>query len=472
MDNYSKIYVKTYGSAPYNGNYIRAPEQDTIPPPWKDFFIKNSHGDIINNNQSSNDLDNPEYKSIGPTQVKLNVPTSSKPQTNLANPQNGYQRSSRGLPSLPYNSSEYNHSTAVIGRYTGIYTSARGRSTGSSGPLNPIKHWRKQLMPSQGHITGKPTLDSVVWTPGGTTVLHSNTDTSCCGITSSEPKNGMLFQYINNGFIDISNCNCDEVNVVRNSLSNYQPVYFNNPERVVRPRSSQTKIKKNYYTTGSAYLKSRVKLYEQNQLLNNLDQHTLSEKINSNMPPSNKNWEYAINQPREGSQAFKSTNCISDPSECCSTNNVCEVYVTFKPNNPFFAVQGAVDSSTRILQAKYKAITTNNNNFTQKTSDEVPYLNNHGLHVYNQAGTSSGVVTLPGATPIKYRGEPQAPYFIKSKYQRINACLSPFGINYQVSTHTRTRLNGIGNRQPSGGTGRTTTCFYPIIPTSTSGVPP
>ena len=58
-----------------------------------------------------------------------------------------------------------------------------------------------------------------------------------------------------------------------------------------------------------------------------------------------------------------------------------------------------------------------------------------------------------------YRGA--APYFIKSKYQRINACYQgPKPRNYLTSIHSRSTLNGIGNRMPSGGTGVITTCFY------------
>lgn len=477
MDNYSKIYVKTYGSAPFNGNYIRQPELFTLPPSWKEFFIKNTNKDIVNSNnpEQVNNPDNLKYISIGPTQVKLNVPTSSKPQTNLPNGNQApekkdiYYRSSRGLPSVyNYGSLSNNPSTAVIGRYTGIYTSARGKSAGTSGPLNPIKHWRKQLIPAQGHITGKPNIDSVVWTPGGTTTLVSNTDTSCCFVNSSSLTNGMLFQYIKNGYTDMSNCNCNlSSDVVRNELSNFQPVYFNNPERVVRPRSSQTKLKKNYYTTGSAYLKSRVKLYEQNQLLSNVNQK-ISKQLDARLPPSNNNWVYPENKLKEGSQAFNSTYCISDPSACCTyVNNMskCQIPTTFKPNNPFFAVQGAVDSSTRILQAKYNAITKNNYDFnlSNPSSKNFNPKVGIGMNVYKKAGDpNSGVIALPGSTPMKYRGDSyrsQAPYFIKNKYQKINACnINPFLT--EVSTHTKNRLNGIGNRQPSGGTGRITTCFY------------
>ena len=102
-----------------------------------------------------------------------------------------------------------------------------------------------------------------MWNPGGTTL-----DSSCCNINlnqkdwSDKNLKGMLNQYLANGYRDIENCNCSTwtdpetgikytADVLRNELSNYQPVYFNNPQRVTRPRSSQTKLKKNYYTTGA-----------------------------------------------------------------------------------------------------------------------------------------------------------------------------------------------------------------------------
>ena len=144
------------------------------------------------------------------------VPTSSQPQTNLS------------VHDLLYN---------------------RSNRVNCKGPLNPIKHWRKQLVPSQGHVSGKPSLDQVMWQPGGSVYLGDNSCNMVCQAS--------LKTYLNNYYVDTSCCTA-----IRNTLSNYQPVTLNDSTRVVRPRSSQTLLKKNYYTTGRAYLKSRVKLYE------------------------------------------------------------------------------------------------------------------------------------------------------------------------------------------------------------------
>lgn len=361
------------------------------------------------------------------------VPTSSQPQTNLSvldssfcNDCTIYDRAFRGLPS--------------VGRSSGIYHGNRG----NRGPLNPIKHWRKQLQPSQGHITGKPTLNNVMWTPGGTVHLGMNSGSNLSGCTdlSCAP---VISNYLYNSYVDPLCCNDNSSNIIRNALSNFQPVAINNPTRRPRPRSSQTLLKKNYYTTGAAYLKSRVKLYEQNQLLSSVrTNHGGANFQEPKLPPAGNNYVYPINELTTGTQAFNSTYCVSDPSMCCTSDPNCATWVTYKPSNPFYSIQGAVDSSTRILQKRYAAITKNNYDFGQPES----------LQVRSIAGNDNSVsIRLPGSTPSIYRGETVAPYFIKSKYQAISACQIPL---FNQSIRSKVRISG---RMPSGGTGITTVCF-------------
>jgi hypothetical protein len=311
------------------------------------------------------------------------------------------------------------------------------RSNGK-GPLNPIKHWRKQLMAVAGSGSSKATVGQAMDYPGGSVHLDKVTDCSCAPVLTN-----YLIQYP----VDCSNCP-----VIHNALSNYQPVTINNPQRITRPRSSNTILKKNYYTTGAAYLRSRVKLYEQNQLLSAIPGNTYanSEYLNVHdqpppgpgpghfpsmyVPPSNS---------LTGSQAFNSTYCISDPSACCSTNldgSSCATRVTYKPSNITFSVQGAVSSGTRILDIKRRAIVTNNTNFSQLNVNQ------------EKINLSVNGKELPGSTPIHYRGNTAAPYFIKSKYQQIDEC-APGTKN---STHSKNRIDG---RMPSGGTGIKTVCF-------------
>jgi hypothetical protein len=414
MDNYTKVYVKTYGSAPSKNSYV-------------------FNGGLSYNKWKGTTPD--ANRTTYPININSNAATSSCPQLNGANNTPTNPRAFRGLSSYPPNSGGAGAgANKIIGRYNGLYTTARGNGIGRSGSLNPIKHWRKQLQPSQGHITGKPTLNSIMWQPGGTTVLKN---TNC-----TNGSYGVLSSYLNEG---VELCTAQ---VIRNELSNFQPVIINNPQRITRPKSSQTLIKKNYYTTSKSYLKSRAKLYIQNQTISKIGDNGLNQLA----PPSNNNWVYPENSPTQGTQVYNTTFFADNLN-----NDTCRKKVIFKPNNPFFAIQGAVDSSTKIVQSKYEAINKNNYNFNLNVPNQIGL----GLNVYSIAGDkTSPIVRLPGSRPVKYRGDSYgnaAPYFIKSKYQAINACAPG---QARTSTTIRAKINSIGHRMPSGGTGLITTCFY------------
>ena len=313
------------------------------------------------------------------------VPRNSRPQNNLTvNP--SYNRAPRHIEDHKYR-----------------------------GPLNPIKQWRKQLAPEGGTQSSRASVSQSMDYPGGSTHLekkHIVTDCSSCDplLTSYLKENPGLN-------------NCSSCTVIRNQLSNFQPVSINNPQRVTRPRSSQTKVNKNYYTTGAAYLRSRVKLHEQNQLLSAIPGNTYAPSgsgagpghiLSNYVPPSN--------SLTTGSQAFNSTYCISDASACClDGSSKCSVNITYKPSNPAFSTQGAVSSGTRILDIKHRAVIKNYEDFYR---------------------------ALPGSTPVNYRGDTEAAYFIKSKYQPIDA------ISLILGNKTR-----VGSRMPAGGTGIRTVCF-------------
>ena len=413
MDNYTKVYVKTYGSAPSKNSYVY-------------------NGGLSYNKWKgvTPDANRTNY----PITINSNVATSSCPQLNGVNSTSTNPRAFRGLSSYAPNSGGASTANKIIGRYNGLYTTARGNGIGRSGSLNPIKHWRKQLQPSQGHISGKPTLNSILWQPGGTTVLKN---TNC-----TNGNYGVLTSYLNEG---VELCTAQ---VIRNELSQFQPVIINNPQRITRPKSSQTLIKKNYYTTSKSYLKSRAKLYIQNQTISKIGDNGLNQLA----PPSNNNWVYPENSQIQGTQVYNSTFFADNLN-----NTSCRKKVIFKPNNPFFAVQGAVDSSTKTVQSKYEAINKNNYNFNLDLPNQIGV----GLNVYSIAGDkTSQIVNLPGSRPVKYRGDSYgnaALYFIKSKYQIINACAPG---QTRTSTTIRAKINSIGHRMPSGGTGIITTCFY------------
>ncbi len=313
------------------------------------------------------------------------------------------------------------------------------------GPLNPLKQWRRQLAPAGGSTSNRASVSLAIDYPGGATHLERLTPADC---SSCAP---VLTNYLkeNPAVNDCGNCT-----VIRNQLSNFQPVALNNPQRITRPRSSQTLLKKNYYTTGTAYLRSRVKLFEQNQLLSAIPGNTYAwnsskyqgEKGAWNQPapgagPGHNPSTYLppSNSITTGSQAFHSTYCISDPSACCSTHidgSFCATYITYKPSNPVFSVQGAVSSGTRILDIKRRAIITNNVDFSQ--------LNSKGEKVNLTVDGQE----LPGSTPMMYRGNTVAPYFVKSKYQSID--------NLSLIMFNKTR---VGARMPAGAIGIKTVCM-------------
>ena len=272
----------------------------------------------------------------------------------------------------------------------------------NKGSLNPIKHWRKQLIAVNDSGSSKASVSQSIDYPGGSVSFNKNILLDCSSCIPA------LTTYLTE-YQD--NCSCDS------------PI--NNSQKITRPRSSQTIIKKNYYTTTGAYLKNRVKTYIQNQTLNP-SQPTTSYVKTILQPKSANNYVYPMNSNIEGSQLYKSTSCIND--NCCNTTD-CFVSVIYKPNNPFYSVQGAVDSSTKIMNIKYQAITKNNFDFAQ----------------LNQNNTKTNLAVngeeLPGSTPIMYRGNTSAPYFIKSKYQDPSKC-----------------IYSINNRMTSGGSGIKSVC--------------
>ena len=303
---------------------------------------------------------------------------------------------------------------------------------------------------------------------GGTATLIVNGPAAC-------PCQPNIETYLPINFVDPRCCPDSSFNILRNELSNFQPVAINNPARRPRPRSSQTLLKKNYYTTGSAYLKARVKLYEQNQLLSSVRTNQGGADFPlPGMPPAGNNYVYPISQADNnglpdttGTQAFYSTYCcatdISGSQTCCGvfvgadascgTAPGCRrIPITFKPSNPFFSVQGAVDSSTRTLQKRYATITKNNLDFSKPKENSprpdsllVPYDATAARHGYVSWFTPT--VRLPGSTPTTYRGVTSAPYFIKSNYQALNG------------TDSIIKLTRVGARMPSGGTGIRTVCY-------------
>ena len=192
------------------------------------------------------------------------------------------------------------------------------------------------------------------------------------------------------------------------------PIY--NPQRITR--RGTTILKKNYYTTSKAYLKSRVKLYDQNQTIapikntiyflhSNDDPQTYVHPTNSN----------------SGTQVYHSVYCTD--ASCAKTM----VKVIYKPSNFGYSQQSAVSSSLRIANLQKQAI----------TKSAASLKENFGSYSANNS---------------RYRGITGAPFITKSIYQNVGSGSGKLCPSLQI---INTPNSG---RQPSGGTGRHTVCTY------------
>ena len=190
---------------------------------------------------------------------------------------------------------------------------------------NPIKHWRKQLFPQQGKSFSKVGVDQAIYNPGGVVTLVNNTSYS-------------------------NNCN-----IIKNYIHNNSETCIKNCNREVRIRSASTNIDKKYYTTSGAYLRNRVKTYNQNLPSKNLPEHN-----------------------------------SGSASDYCNNLSGCYNKVIYKPNNTRFSQQGAVSNDLRILDIKkrqfnltkeiYRGQTRAPNNAKSKFSPTCNVTNNNTVY--------------------------------------------------------------------------------------------
>lgn len=233
---------------------------------------------------------------------------------------------------------------------------SNSRPTESSGPefkANPIRHWRKQLIPTNGVNSSKATINDINM-PGGTS---NNESYSVCPNCADKNVN-FVTTYVPYKSLDAQPRYPDPLkgDAYYNENIRHMVCRACNPE-AHRIKSSATVISKQYHDTMHSYLRSKDKLYSQNV---------------GGLPS---------NQGVSGEY---------DSSYC---SNICKngsSKVVYKPNNFKYLVQGAVSSSSRLLNLKYNTITNNAHSF--KTA-------------YGSAAANAG----------KYNGSSNGPYFIKSK---------------------------------------------------------
>ena len=262
----------------------------------------------------------------------------------------------------------------------------------------PIKHWRRQLVPTSintgSGISGpsqpigssgqrNATVGLLMDRPGAVTYVG---DASCeCvqqpgnSYTISEyflevPKNkGTIVE--NQGVVDNGDY---EINT---GIYSTRCIGCNPQNNVIKSASSL--LSRAYYSDTTGYLKSRCKTYQQNASINRTSGVTY-------LGPNGQHiW---ATSSANGSQVYQ-TNDIYKPRvnpHACGGSGASTVI--FKPNNYQYSVQGAVDSSTRIEKLKLNTINTNANSLRSAFGNEA-------------------------ASACKFTGSGDTPYFLKNKYQ-------------------------------------------------------
>lgn len=180
----------------------------------------------------------------------------------------------------------------------------------SGNAINPIKHWRKQLIPVNN--------------------THS-TDCSYNKYTYVQYDN-----YVNNS----------------SKITKYgQPACSSNDPKSKIIKSAQMLTSSNYCRDSKEYLRKKCLTYEQ-RLTGALDP-TISYVTSNGNPiyPSDSN---------KGTQIRNILNC---------TDNKCNNMI-YKPNNTTFGTQGAVSSSSRIQRLKVDTINSNANSFRSAWGQE------------------------------------------------------------------------------------------------------
>ena len=247
--------------------------------------------------------------------------------------------------------------------------SATPISDGNAFKARPIKHWRKQLNPNITQSVGnsRSSIGIPSDRPGGSVYLGVTANCKdLCGNSSKI-------------IIDIANNKNTIFDNTKDELGNCVAC---NPERNII-KSATTILSKKYYSNTKGYLKSRSQTYEQK--LRTMPVSGTTYTNTSPIPPSDS---------PNGTQVWNTGDCLNF---CKDENGIPiskQATTIYKPNNQQFSQQGAVSSGSRLARLKYNTITKNGASFR---------------NAYSAAAANAG----------KYHGTSDAPYFIKSKEQRV-----------------------------------------------------
>ena len=179
-----------------------------------------------------------------------------------------------------------------------------------SGPLfkaNPIKHWRKQLIPTENSGGLRAGVGIPFNVPGGSSYLGDTTTNTSCLLNTTEDSVGIKENIVRFNNTIFTSLPSDKFYDISN---NKMVCVACNPETmIIKPAT--TILSKKYYTDTKGYMKSRGVSFNQNLTVN--------------------------------------PNC--SPEQCTSINQP-----VYNPSNTTFSKQGAVDSSSRIALLKLNTI--------------------------------------------------------------------------------------------------------------------
>jgi hypothetical protein len=242
-------------------------------------------------------------------------------------------------------------------------------ASGTAFKANPIKHWRKQLMPSNDSGTPgrRAGIGMPMDLPGGSVYLgnlNANTD---CLLNATDNTTGLK-----ENMIKFNNTNFQQ-NLDNNGCIALKGAC--NPERN-RIKSSTTLLSKKYYTDHKSYMRGRGNLYDQKLTALPASGVTYLDASGNLLPVTQDN------------AARRIQDCLDAVQACPSIKPNQTIY---KPNNAQYAKQGAVDSSDRITRLKLNTVNKNAASYT----------------------------ALFGSSASRYLGMASTPYFVKSKYYAV-----------------------------------------------------
>lgn len=247
------------------------------------------------------------------------------------------------------------------------------------GTARPMKHWRKQLVPPVKSSSSAKASGNQLSRPGGAVSVHTSVLCPSCDSSQSVASvNTLIFG--NNAYLTDTTPNPSYNNgtVITDPTNNeYGKCISCDPESNVI-KTGSTLLSKKYYQTTKGYLYARGQTFAQKATPEKRTGVTYVGPDGNPLLPTDAD---------NGPQVFNVPNC----STVCPDNQ--PVTTIYKPNNANYAVQGAVDSSTRMMRLKQQAMNKNGASFNS---------------AYGMAAANAG----------KY-STVSSPYFIKSK---VNVC--------------------------------------------------